>query len=588
MIRTLLLALLLALAAPRVHAAPADVWLDVDTANGVYDPDDGIMMIQVFHRPDVFRVRGVSTLFGNATLEEAQPIAEHIVRRYGPEVGVHRGAASAEDFGRETDATRAMAAALREKPMHVLAVGPATNLGTVLSLHPELADRVISAVMVAGRRPGQRFQFSDDQPAPFRDANFEKDVPAMRAVLDSGVNLVLAPWEVTRTTWLDPEGLAVLRESGGAGAWIEATTRYWLLGWAANLGTEGFTPFDTLAAGWFTDPGLYAGVPVSVAIVEGPDDGARPVEPRVAGDPKPFLEAREVPEEAANGFYLATVADAFTGRLLEDLAGRTGEPGPPSDTIWHPSPGTGGLDPSAWDAVASRFVTASGRFDYAGLAADPDGLAQLDAYIAAVADADVPRLTRDAHLATAINAYNAWTVRLILDHFAEGRPPASIMEIPEDERWKAVRWRFGGQPLSLDMLEHLLIRPWFAEPRIHFALVCAAASCPPLRAGAYTAEGLDAQLEEQMRRTHGQAPWVGFEAGDEQVRLTALYKWYGQDFVPALTQPVEPDEQASLLPVVAGWNPTLAAALDAGATPAIAWLPYSWAINTPALGEDAK
>ena len=190
MLRTLLLGLLLVLT-PRLAAEPTDVWLDVDTAVGTGDPDDGIMLIQVFHRPDVFRVRGVSTLFGNATLEEAQPIAEAIVERYGPDVPVHPGAASAEDFGTETDATRAMAEALREAPMHVLAVGPATNLGTVLALHPELADRVLSAVMVAGRRPGQLFQFADDQPAPFRDANFEKDIPGMRAILDSGVNLVL-------------------------------------------------------------------------------------------------------------------------------------------------------------------------------------------------------------------------------------------------------------------------------------------------------------------------------------------------------------------------------------------------------------
>ncbi len=481
----------------------------------------------------------------------------------------------------ETDATRAMAAALREKPMHVIAVGPATNLGTVLALHPELAGNVISAVMVAGRRPGQLFQFADDQPAPFRDANFEKDIPGMRAILDSGVKLVLAPWEVTKTTWLRPDGLAQLRRSGGAGAWVEATSRYWLLGWKAKLGTDGFTPFDTLAAGWFTDPQLYTGMPVEIEIVEGPDDGARPVEPRVAGDPKDFLEVREVPEAEANGFYLASVDDAFTDRLLEDLAGRSGEAGPPADVIWHPTHGTEDFDQSAWDAVARRFVTPSGRFDYAGLAADPDGHAQLDAYLSQLAGAGVENLTREAHLATAINAYNAWTIRLILDHFEDGQPPASIKDIPEDERWSAVRWTFGGQEMSLDMLEHLLIRPWFDEPRIHFALVCAAVSCPPLLAEAYTADLLESQLQSQMTRTHGELPWVGFAEGDTAVDLTPLYKWYGQDFVSTLNQPVEPFEEDALLPAVAEWNPALADALEANDPPRIAWQPYSWVLNTP-------
>ena len=581
--KSLLFGILL-LALP-LRAEPVGVWLDVDTANGVFDPDDGVMMIQVFHRPDVFRVRGVSTLFGNATLEEAQPIAEHIVERYGPDVQVHPGAASADDFGKETDATRALAAALREEPMHVLAVGPATNLGTVLSLHPELADRVLSAVMVAGRRPGQLFRFSEDQPAPFRDANFEKDVPAMQAVLDSGVNLVLAPWEVTRTTWLDPEGLSALRRSGGAGAWIEATTRYWLLGWKANLNTDGFTPFDTLAAGWFTDPDLYSGMPVKVEIVEGPDDGARPVEPREAGDPKDFLEAREAAEDEANAFYLASVDDAFQERLVADLSGHDGEAGPPADVIWHPGPGTKTFDHADWDAVASRFVDAEGRFDYAGLAADPDAVASLDAYIEALAAADTQSLTRDAHLATAINAYNAWTVRLILDHFENGKPPHSIMYIPVEERWQAVRWIFGGEEMSLDTLEHLLIRPWFDEPRIHFALVCAAVSCPPLRAEAYTADRLEAQLKEQMQRTHRDGPWVRMAGSGGPLELTSLYRWYGQDFVPALDQPVAEDQEAELLPVVAERAAALAAALERGETPEIEWLPYSWVLNTPGAVE---
>ncbi len=494
---------------------------------------------------------------------------------------VHPGAASADDFGTETDATRAMAEALREAPMHVLAVGPATNLGTVLSLHPELAYRVLSAVMVAGRRPGQLFQFADDQPAPFRDANFEKDIPGMRAILDSGVKLVLAPWEVTKTTWLRPDGLSALRRSGGAGAFIEATSRYWVQGWKAKLGTDGFTPFDTLAAGWFTDPDLFTGMPVRIEIVEGPDDGARPVEPRVAGDPKGFLQVRELSETEANGFYLANVDDAFTPQLLRDLAGRPGEPGPPSDVIWHAGPGEQTVDHGDWDAVASRFVSPAGRFDYAGLAADDAMLDHLDAYLSRLAGLDTAALTRDAHLATAINAYNAWTVRLILDHFDGGQPPASIKDIPEAERWSAVRWTFGGQEMSLDMLEHLLIRPWFDEPRIHFALVCAAVSCPPLRAEAYTAERLEEQLEEQMILTHRPGPWVQMSESGDEVRLSSLYKWYGVDFVPTLDQPV-PDAQAKqLLPAIAPYVSAVEEKLDHGSGPAVAWIPYSWAINTP-------
>ena len=250
--------------------------------------------------------------------------------------------------------------------------------------------------------------------------------------------------------------------------------------------------------------------------------------------------------------------------------------------IWHAGDGRPDVDHAAWDAVASRFVSPAGRFDYTGLAADdrrPRPARRV--HRRGRRGLDTAALTRDAHLATAINAYNAWTIRLILDHFEDGQPPASIKDIPEAERWSAVRWTLGGQEMSLDMLEHLLIRPWFDEPRIHFALVCAAVSCPPLRAEAYTAERLEEQLEEQMILTHRPGPWVQMSESGDEVRLSSLYKWYGVDFVPTLDQPV-PDAQAKqLLPAIAPYVSAVEEKLDHGSGPAVAWIPYSWAINTP-------
>src|SRR5690606_18585297 len=109
-------------------------------------------------------------------------------------------------------------------------------------------------------------------------------------------------------------------------------------------------------------------------------------------------------------------------------------------------------------------VDAQGMVDYAGLAADT---AALDGYIASLADVDLDVLSRDERLALLINAYNAFTLRLILDHY----PVASIKDIPEAERWKAERWDLGGKTVSLDTIEHVMIRPVFNEPRIHWALV---------------------------------------------------------------------------------------------------------------------
>ena len=123
--------------------------------------------------------------------------------------------------------------------------------------------------------------------------------------------------------------------------------------------------------------------------------------------------------------------------------------------------------------------------------------------------APIDELGRDERLALLINAYNAFTLRLILDHY----PVASITDIPADQRWDAVRWRLAGETYSLNQIEHELVRPNFREPRIHFALVCAAVGCPPLRTEAYTGELLEEQLEGQTRYSHAHDRWLRYRTG---------------------------------------------------------------------------
>lgn len=98
---------------------------------------------------------------------------------------------------------------------------------------------------------------------------------------------------------------------------------------------------------------------------------------------------------------------------------------------------------------------------------------------------------------------NAYTIQLILDHY----PLASIQDIPGDQRWDAVRWRVGPHTWSLNQIDHEQIRPKCAEPRIHFALVCAAVGCPPLRNEAYTAARLEEQLAGQSAYVHSHPRW---------------------------------------------------------------------------------
>ena len=231
------------------------------------------------------------------------------------------------------------------------------------------------------------------------------------------------------------------------------------------------------------------------------------------------------------------------------------------------SPPQPGFDHGVFDALLTKHVDTQGWVDYAGLAADH---AKLDAYIASLAEAPFDQLAKDDKLALLINAYNAFTLRLILDFRDDGKLK-SIMDIPEAKRWDHKRWRIGGidGPLSLNQIEHGQIRGKFKEPRIHWALVCAAYSCPPLRHEAYVGKTLEAQLAAQEKHVHTHARW--FERVNElTVRVTKIYDWYADDFKKAA---------GSVREYLGRVDPHLGRLLLRGIRFDIQWIEYDWRLN---------
>jgi inosine-uridine nucleoside N-ribohydrolase len=254
--KPLILAASMILLAGAAHAR--NVWIDTDPSvqRGVHEVDDGFALLQIFHSKEL-DVRGISVVFGNAPLEQAFPIGEKLVRQFGPpQMRIFKGAAGPQELGVETDASRALAAALRKERLTILVLGPATNVATVLRNHPELAPRIEQVIAVAGRRPGQKFRPSENVRS-FRDFNFELDAPAFQVLLDSGVKLVLAPWEISSKVWLTSEDLDdLLKSDPSLGDLIDAA-RDWLAFWKRDLKTQGFNPFDTLAVGYAISPATF-------------------------------------------------------------------------------------------------------------------------------------------------------------------------------------------------------------------------------------------------------------------------------------------------------------------------------------------
>ncbi len=220
-----------------------------------------------------------------------------------------------------------------------------------------------------------------------------------------------------------------------------------------------------------------------------------------------------------------------------------------------------------WTVILRRYVDA-GRVDYAGL--QRDGSRLLDDYLAVLSGAcaaDYQRWTKNEKIAFWINAYNAFAVRLILDHY----PITSIRRIG----WlplAAFRQKFipmaglKGGVISLDDIENGTLRSAFREPRVHFALVCAARSCPALRSEAYRGADLERQLDEQGRGFLGDAAKNRFEADRRTLYLSPIFKWFRADF-----------EQASgtLVAFIAPYLPAIAN----GPEPTIEFLDYDWSLN---------
>ncbi|HXV65236.1 MAG TPA: DUF547 domain-containing protein [Vicinamibacteria bacterium] len=189
--------------------------------------------------------------------------------------------------------------------------------------------------------------------------------------------------------------------------------------------------------------------------------------------------------------------------------------------------GSDRFDHALWDAILRANAKSEGRrFDYTGLKEEEE---RLDAYLHALAGADLARLTASELQALFINAYNAYTVKSILDHVKEDG--AYEIESIRDIADVFVRKRHvvGGFELSLDNIEHDILRPVFRDPRVHFAVNCASISCPPLPVRAFDGERLDEQLEAATKNVLTDAEYVSVV--DDALLVTKIFEWYGEDFV---------------------------------------------------------
>ena len=267
---------------------------------------------------------------------------------------------------------------------------------------------------------------------------------------------------------------------------------------------------------------LSATAPLSTESSEAIDSPGAPTVPEPKNDPKPKNQAVQQP---ANLVSNTTKADkpkpkpvTKAENHVTNRSSSTPSAKPESEAVPTPQPPSH----SAWDQLLQKHVSQSGQVDYAGFQRDQD---QLNAYLKNLSD-QLPKSSweRDARLAYWINAYNAYTVKLILDHY----PVKSIRDIYDGSPWDAKWIKLEKEIFSLNRIEHQIIRKRFDEPRIHFAVNCAAQSCPPLLNRAFTAEKLEEMLQSATRDFVNDPAYN--KISTNTLRLSKIFDWYAEDF----------------------------------------------------------
>jgi len=229
------------------------------------------------------------------------------------------------------------------------------------------------------------------------------------------------------------------------------------------------------------------------------------------------------------------------------------------------------VDHGAWDSFLSSYLSTGGKNGLNTLAyrkVSAADKAKLDGYVKSLESVKVSALNRKEQMAYWINLYNAGTVRLILEKY----PVASIRDIklggvfssgPWDEKLFAIN----GEKLSLNDIEHRILRPIWKDNRIHYAVNSASVSCPNLLGKAFTAENTERLLDEAARAYVNSSRGVDFTGG--KLVLSSIYTWYAEDFGTG---------QAALVRHLQGYAESGLAAKLAAYTGKIGYA-YDWSLN---------
>jgi hypothetical protein len=235
------------------------------------------------------------------------------------------------------------------------------------------------------------------------------------------------------------------------------------------------------------------------------------------------------------------------------------------------------------------YVNDRGMVNYAGLKSHSEKLDSFLSSLAGLNRSAYEGWTEPAKIAFWLNAYNACTLKAIITHYPIQSSFLTSLRYPKNSIrqisgvWDGLEFSVMGRPMTLDGIEHGVLRKEFHEPRIHMALVCAAMGCPPLRNEPYSGDRLGDQLDDQARRFLSNPAKFRIAADGGPVYLSPIFKWFGDDFVAKYGvdqgygdhSPV----QRAVLHFISGYLGKEDAGRVSSGGYSITYLDYDWSLN---------
>jgi pyrimidine-specific ribonucleoside hydrolase len=302
--------------------AQTKVWFDTDIMIGMPDKearevDDGITLIMALKQPQI-EIVGISNI---TYVDYSYGVINKILNWHnkGKAIPVYKGSALANDLGTENDGTKALYQALKKEKLTILALGPMTNIATLIKNHPDIIPQIEKIAICAARTPGLPFNPGNGKLNVF-DYNYEFDTASMEILLNSTIPLEFAGYEPSSYTHIGNIDLASLDLANEADKWLFDIVQPWMELNEKYFGVRGFIPFDCSTLGLVTHPEYftyYENIPIKVTYKKNDALAIQPDKPY-----KNFLEVSYKFKTKKKVKYAIRALQGFEGKILETLSAK--------------------------------------------------------------------------------------------------------------------------------------------------------------------------------------------------------------------------------------------------------------------------